>query len=177
MTIDGLIAGLIMLGFATLVGIVVWLVKGRIDRGDSDLERLKGSVVYEGTCQAHREAQAQGMGMIATTLESIKTTQADQGSVLGSLATDVAVIKSAAISAAYGLNAGLEEKDYLKLMGIDVLLEVEETGSNIVKLIPVALEANPRPAGLSHSAEIIGISGKEPQPRVSTEIFNNLTVP
>jgi len=80
---------------------------------------------------------------------------------------DIAAMKNAAIRAAYSLNAGLDAENYLKLMGIDVLLEVDEAGY----LIPVVLEANPRPAGLSHSSEIMGISSRKPQPRVSMEIF------
>jgi hypothetical protein len=94
---------------------------------------------------------------------------------------DIAAMKEAAICAACGLNAGLDVVDYLKLMGIDVLLEVEEQGARNVKrqtsnvkhldMVPVVLEANPRPAGLSHSSEIIGISDRRPQPRISMEIF------
>ena len=83
-------------------------------------------------------------------------------------------MKTAAISAAYALNAGLDVEDYLKLMGIDILLEVEQSGANIVNVVPVVLEVNPRPAGLSHSAEIIGISDKKPVPRISMEIFGFL---
>ncbi len=80
---------------------------------------------------------------------------------------DVAAIKDAAIRAAYALNAGLDVENYLKLMGIDILLEVDKDGS----LTPVVLEANPRPAGLSHSSKIIGISSQKPQPQISIEIF------
>jgi len=84
---------------------------------------------------------------------------------------DTATMKGAAINAAYGLNAGLDVEDYLKHMGIDILLEVKELEANSVNVTPVVLEANPRPAGLSHSSEIVGISGKKPQSRISTEIF------
>jgi len=84
---------------------------------------------------------------------------------------DVAAIKDAAIKAAHALNAGLEADDYLKLMGIDILLEVDRAGH----LTPVVLEANPRPAGLSHSSEIMGISSRKPQPRVSLEVFRFLS--
>jgi hypothetical protein len=81
---------------------------------------------------------------------------------------DIVSMKNAAVNAAYGLNAGLDEEDYLKLMGVDILLEVEEYGN----AIPVVLEANPRPAGLSHSSEITGISGKRRRSRISVEMFN-----
>jgi len=84
---------------------------------------------------------------------------------------DVTAMKIAAVNAAYGLNAGLGEDNYLKHMGIDVLLEVCESESSTISMLPVVLEANPRPAGLSHSTELTGISGKKPQPRISTEIF------
>jgi len=80
---------------------------------------------------------------------------------------DVAAMKNAAIRAAYALNAGLDVENYLKLMGIDILLEAGKDGS----LTPVVLEANPRPAGLSHSSKIIGISSQKPQPQISIEIF------
>jgi hypothetical protein len=84
---------------------------------------------------------------------------------------DAAAMKTAAINAAYGLNAGLDLDRYLKFVGIDILLEVEDTGVNAVNVIPVVLEANPRPAGLSQSSEIMGVSTRKPHPRVSTEIF------
>ncbi|MFC1719144.1 hypothetical protein ACFL6S_36165 [Candidatus Poribacteria bacterium] len=84
---------------------------------------------------------------------------------------DVEAMKIAAINAAYALNAGLSEENYLKCMGVDILLEMTADGTSAVNVIPVALEANPRPAGLSHSSEIVGISHKDPQQRISTEIF------
>jgi len=80
---------------------------------------------------------------------------------------DIAAMKNSAIRAAYALNAGLSVENYLKLMGVDILMEVDKDGS----LTPVVLEANPRPAGLSHSSKIIGISSKKPQPQISIEIF------
>ena len=80
-------------------------------------------------------------------------------------------MKTAAIDAAYGLNAGLDLDRYLKFVGIDILLETEGTETNEVKVIPVVLEANPRPAGLSRSSEIIGVSARKPHPRVSKEVF------
>ena len=86
---------------------------------------------------------------------------------------DVAAMRTAAINAAYGLNAGLDLDRYLKFVGIDILLEAEHTGVNVVNVIPVVLEANPRPAGLSQSSEIIGVSARKPHPRVSTEIFRS----
>jgi hypothetical protein len=84
---------------------------------------------------------------------------------------DVAAMKTAAIDASYGLNAGLDLDMYLKFVGIDILLEAEYTEMNAVNILPVVLEANPRPAGLSQSSEIIGVSARKPHPRVSTEIF------
>lgn len=84
---------------------------------------------------------------------------------------DIKAMKTAAINAAYALNAGLDTENYLKCMGIDILLEVKATGAGAVDVIPVVLEANPRPAGLSHSSEIVGISHKKPQQRISAELF------
>jgi hypothetical protein len=84
---------------------------------------------------------------------------------------DVAAMIKAAINASYGLNAGLDLDRYLKFVGIDILLEAEHTRMNAVNVLPVVLEANPRPAGLSQSSEIIGVSARKPHPRVSTEIF------
>ena len=86
---------------------------------------------------------------------------------------DVAAMKTAAINAAYGLNAGLDLDRYLKFVGIDILLEAEHRGVNVVNVIPVVLEANPRPAGLSQSSEIMGVSARKPHARVSREIFRS----
>lgn len=80
---------------------------------------------------------------------------------------DILSIKSAATDAAHALNEELMEDNYLKHMGVDILLEVEKGGN----IAPVILEANPRPAGLSHSSEIIGISQNAPQQLVSKAIF------
>lgn len=98
--------------------------------------------------------------------------QADGGWVrLIPVDQDVAAMKAAAINAAYGLNAGLDLDRCLKFVGMDILLEAEYTGVNAVNVIPVVLEANPRPAGLSQSSEIVGVSARKPHPRVSREIF------
>ena len=59
----------------------------------------------------------------------------------------------------------------LKRMAPGDVLEVVADGTSAVNVVPVVLEANPRPAGLSHSSEIVGISHKDPQQRISTEIF------
>ncbi len=87
---------------------------------------------------------------------------------------DVAAMRTAAINAAYGLNAGLDLDRYLKFVGIDILLEAEHTGANALNVIPVVLEANPRPAGLSQSSEIIGVSARKAHLRVSKEIFRSI---
>jgi hypothetical protein len=83
---------------------------------------------------------------------------------------DLDMIKTAAVNTAYALNAGLDPKYYLRFMGIDILLEIGENS----ELTPVVLEVNPRPAGLSHSTEIVGISINKPQFRISSEIFKFL---
>ncbi|RLE74816.1 MAG: hypothetical protein DRJ56_06760, partial [Thermoprotei archaeon] len=59
---------------------------------------------------------------------------------------DVRRIADACVRVAEAVNLGLNEADYLKYMGIDVVLEARG-GS----LVPVVLEANSRPSGLSHS--------------------------
>lgn len=87
---------------------------------------------------------------------------------------DIKAMETAAIRAAHALIAGLNVENYLKLMGIDILMEVKEQKEAIFSVIPVVLEANSRPAGLSHSSEIVGISDKKPQPRISKEIFRFL---
>ena len=86
---------------------------------------------------------------------------------------DISRIKRAAVQAAYGLNAGLEPKDYLKFMGIDMVLEVKETETGD-KLIPVLLEANSRPAGLIHAKELLPSDQSQARWRVSTGIFHYL---
>jgi hypothetical protein len=60
---------------------------------------------------------------------------------------DLACMKDAAVRAACALNADLREADYLKLVGVDLLLEVGSDG----RMAPLVLEANPRPAGLAQS--------------------------
>jgi len=82
---------------------------------------------------------------------------------------DIEAIKMAAVKAATSLNSGLKIEDYLKHLGVDIILEVKEND-----IIPVVLEANSRPAGLSYSCEIVGISAKKPRLGISSEIFRFL---
>ncbi len=84
---------------------------------------------------------------------------------------DIARIKQAAVNALQALNTGLLEKDYLKMAGIDLVLEVEDAEEER-RIQPVVLEANPRPAGLSHLREIREIWGEKPKPMISTALFN-----
>ena len=78
---------------------------------------------------------------------------------------DVDKIKSSAGNSALAVNEGLETRNFLKAMGIDIILEVKE------EIIPIVLEINPRPAGMSFSSEITGISEKPSNLLVSTELF------
>ncbi len=82
---------------------------------------------------------------------------------------DITRIKQAAVNALQALNKRLPEKGYLKMAGIDIVLEVEDAEERIQ---PVVLEANPRPAGLSHLREIQEMSGEKPKPMISTKLFN-----
>ncbi len=59
---------------------------------------------------------------------------------------DVQRIADACVGVAEAVNLGLSEADYLKYMGVDVVLEARGDS-----LVPVVLEANSRPSGLSHS--------------------------
>jgi len=86
---------------------------------------------------------------------------------------DIARIKQAAVNALQALNAGLPKGGYLKMVGIDIVLEVEAAEEEGI-IQPVVLEANPRPAGLSHLREIQEISGEKPKPMISTALFNTL---
>ena len=84
---------------------------------------------------------------------------------------DIAKIKQTAINALQALNTGLPEKGYLKMVGIDMVLEVEDVGGERM-IQPVVLEANPRPAGLSRLREIQEISVEKPKSVISTALFN-----
>ncbi|MFQ6098897.1 MAG: hypothetical protein ACE5O2_14300 [Armatimonadota bacterium] len=60
---------------------------------------------------------------------------------------DLAEVRAACEAAAKALNPCAQPRDYLKHIGLDVVLEATATG----RLRPVLLEANARPAGLNHS--------------------------
>ena len=94
MTIDGLTASLTLLAFGTLVGVVVWLIKGRLDKGDADLQSLKGHVVYDDTCQARRETIATSNRQQTVALADIKAQNDSHAAILNGVATDVEVLKS-----------------------------------------------------------------------------------
>ncbi|MEW6354958.1 MAG: hypothetical protein AB1696_01415 [Planctomycetota bacterium] len=86
---------------------------------------------------------------------------------------DVENIKRAACDAATALNTGLSEKEMLRLLGIDILLETHGNGRGAT-LHPILLEANPRPAGLSHAREIRGISTGATAQTISLHLFEGL---
>ncbi|RJS67607.1 hypothetical protein CW680_02710, partial [Candidatus Bathyarchaeota archaeon] len=81
---------------------------------------------------------------------------------------DVRRIKRAAEAAAQALNSGLPEEDSLKMVGVDMVLEVPGVDEPI---LPVLLEANPRPAGLNHSTSLEDEVDAEPKLMVSSAIF------
>jgi len=76
-------------------------------------------------------------------------------------------IKKAVEVAAGGLNIGLNKEDYLKMVGIDILLEVD--GGDVK---PVLLEANPRPAGLASSVSLEKALSMRPKLMISYALFN-----
>jgi len=82
---------------------------------------------------------------------------------------DIATLRHAAEAAAGSLNVDLEEDDYLKHMGIDMVLEVDPDSG---KLTPVLLEANARPAGLNQSTALRGISPEPSRLHVTTALFD-----
>ena len=79
----------------------------------------------------------------------------------------ISMIKRTGEAAAEKLNAELSPEDYLKMVGIDFLLEVE--GKDVK---PVLLEANPRPAGLTFSVSLNEALNNHPRLMISHAIFN-----
>ncbi|MFQ5810898.1 MAG: hypothetical protein ACE5JM_14875, partial [Armatimonadota bacterium] len=84
-------------------------------------------------------------------------------------ADDIVALQRAAVAAALTLNTGLGEDDYLKHMGIDMVLEVNEGSGHVT---PVLLEANSRPAGLNQSAAIRGIAPAPPRLHATSALFD-----
>ena len=80
---------------------------------------------------------------------------------------DLARIWQTAVYAAQALNEGLCESEYIKLLGIDLLIEVDEAG----RFTPIALEANPRPAGLAQSWELPRTLRDAAEPKVTFGLF------
>lgn len=76
---------------------------------------------------------------------------------------EIGCIKRRAVEAVEALHSGLDEGVCLKLVGVDVLLEVGA--------LPIALEVNPRPAGLAQSGEIPEILNVRGKPRISVGLF------
>ncbi len=81
------------------------------------------------------------------------------------LEEDIYRIKFLAENSAKVINEGLDKKNFLKAMGIDIVFEVDE----VIK--PIVLEINSRPAGLSYSSEITGTPEQPSVLMVSTELF------
>jgi len=82
---------------------------------------------------------------------------------------EIEKIKRTAEAAAQALNIGLSDKASLKMAGIDVVLEVSDSEGG--EVLPVLLEANPRPAGLNHSTSLEEVTNDKPKLMVSSAIF------
>ncbi|MCD6335564.1 MAG: hypothetical protein J7M27_09565 [Candidatus Latescibacteria bacterium] len=80
---------------------------------------------------------------------------------------DLARIRQTAVYAAQALNEGLAESEYVKLLGIDLLIEADEAGGFSV----LALEANPRPAGLAQSWELPRTLRDAVEPKITFGLF------
>jgi len=63
---------------------------------------------------------------------------------------DVSLLREVSERAAHALNEGLKEGEMLLFMGLDIVCDLDDGG----RLLPVLLEANPRPAGLQHSRSL-----------------------
>ncbi len=85
-------------------------------------------------------------------------------------ASEINKIKKIAETSLLILNSGLDQKDFLKFAGVDILLEVNEKK----ELVVIPLEINPRPAGLNHSEEIKGISQDKPRRKITFSLFELL---
>ena len=84
---------------------------------------------------------------------------------------EIEELKSAACAAAAAIYAGTGRTQLVHLIGVDLLLEVHGEGAS-TSLVPVLLEANPRPAGLAQSQQICGASSTAPTHTVSTHLFD-----
>jgi len=84
--------------------------------------------------------------------------------------SEVEAVKMAACAAASALNSGRDDGERLRLLGIDIVLEVRGEGRACAPY-PVLLEANPRPAGLAHAREIRGVSNAEAQQTIAQHLF------
>jgi len=85
-------------------------------------------------------------------------------------ASEINRIKEIAETSLLVLNSGLNQKNFLKFAGVDILLEANEKE----ELVVIPLEINPRPAGLNHSKEIKGISQDKPQRKITSSLFELL---
>jgi hypothetical protein len=81
-------------------------------------------------------------------------------------------VKKTAVNAASLLNERLTPIEYIKFLGIDILLEVSFSPAGV---IPVVLEANSRPAGLAQSYKITRMNGtKKPELMVAYGLFEGI---
>ena len=103
-----LLAGLALAAITGLGGLIVWLVKGRIDRADQDLARLKESVVYEDTCTERHKRSDDALTHVAQGQTEIKDMQSKTFDAVNVLNTEVASIKGGMIGMQTAFKAALE---------------------------------------------------------------------
>ncbi len=114
---------------------------------------------------------------INTTLKSIYYQKRDGQWVLLPLTREhIAAIKKTAEDAAHAINKDLSEEDMVEFLGIDIALDVQERPDGKIEIIPVVLEANARPVGLSNSTlisdEPVMPDTYTPQRRITTALWN-----
>lgn len=83
---------------------------------------------------------------------------------------DVRRIVALAQDAARALAEGVKPDEPLRLVGVDLIVDVNERGD----VHPLALEANPRPAGLSHSRFLADGWNEVGEPGVSLALWEGL---
>ncbi len=126
---------------------------------------LESGYAQLGADEQHPAACGRG-GNIVTVDEALSSLTSRLGKPVRLLASDWRRIRDQAEQAAVLFKG-------LLLVGLDVLLDYDEHGS----IIPVFLEANPRPAGLSHSRLLTDDPFKPSQIGVSLNLWDCLGPP
>lgn len=85
----GLVFGLVTILVTSLGGIIVWLVKGKIEAAEKSIETLKQHIVYEDTCSERHKRYELAVSQLAETQAELKALQSQTFNAISGMNAEI----------------------------------------------------------------------------------------